>query len=252
MPLPRESGDELITEDALDVIVTEDDEPLATEDSEDAQGGFLYRLHRALGRSEQRAYNDAVAVLNSCLPDNEGFTIDDAHDWYRRLGIYDSGSVPLEDMKAAIRRKLAHPRNTKPRQNYRYIEQELQDAGFDVYVYENRFYEGSPLEWVTHTPQDIVGEQFMLAQVGNPQAGDTQVGTEAVDCDVTVIANHVDDEKDFGFVIGDNYRSTFFIAGPTIDSFADVLEARHIEFRELILRLKPAQTVGFLFINYTT
>lgn len=45
-------------------------------------------------------------------------------------------------------------------------------------------------------------------------------------------------------------RSTFYVGGQTFGDFADVPNARKNEFRQIILKLKPTQTVGILLINY--
>jgi hypothetical protein len=65
------------------------------------------------------------------------------------------------------------------------------------------------------------------------------------------VANYIDELEDEDFSIGSNYRSTFYIAGSTITTFATLDIARKNEFRQLVLQLKPAQTVAFLFINFT-
>ena len=52
-------------------------------------GGWLEKLHHALGISEAKAYNDAVSLLNGLLPDNPNFTEEDASTWEVRLGMID-------------------------------------------------------------------------------------------------------------------------------------------------------------------
>lgn len=46
-------------------------------------------------------------------------------------------------------------------------------------------------------------------------------------------------------------RSTFFIHGETINDMAQILTYRKDEFRQLILRIKPVQTIAVLLVNYT-
>ncbi|MEY5042737.1 MAG: hypothetical protein RLZZ414_2304, partial [Bacteroidota bacterium] len=83
-----------------------------------------------------------------------------------------------------------------------------------------------------------------------------------------VIANYIDELRDATFDTGADLFSTFFITNDnfgTIDDFGvtipttginiddirvDVLEVRKKEFRQLLLKLKPTQTVGYLFVNY--
>ena len=52
------------------------------------------------------------------------------------------------------------------------------------------------------------------------------------------------------FDIGDNYKSTFFIGGAVLGDFANVPFQREKEFRQLVLKLKPDQTIAFIFINF--
>ncbi len=209
-------------------------------------GGDLEKLHNGLIVSEAQAYSDAIAILDSILPDNSNFTEDDATDWERRLGMIYSPLVSLADRKLAILRKMNHPGTIKARQHYLYLEGQLQAAGFDVYVYENRF-ALYPTGYETRNPLVVSGGLGSYNnQFNDFQFGDTQFGTVYNN----IIANYIEEEKDFGFDVGDNLRSTFFIGGSPIGTFANVDLNRKDEFRQLISKIKPAQTVGYLFINY--
>lgn len=209
--------------------------------------GYLESLHIALNMSEARAYNDAVSILSDILPDNDNFTEDDATDWERRLGLITNTSVSLSDRKKAIARKMNSPNRNPARQNYLYIEEQLQLAGFNVYVFENIFPD-YPDGFITQTPEEVSGSPSIITPVqhGDFQHGDTQHGGFYND----KIVNYIDEVDDYPFDIGANYRCTFFIGGNPLGTFADVPATRHDEFRQLILTLKPVQTVGFLFINY--
>lgn len=68
----------------------------------------------------------------------------------------------------------------------------------------------------------------------------------------SLIANYIDKSKDIGYIVGNNcgIKQTFFIGGSSIGTLATVPIARKNDFRELILKLKPAQMLGYLFINY--
>jgi hypothetical protein len=214
-------------------------------------GGIFYRLHRALAQSEARAYNDALAIRNSLLPDNDGFTIDDAHDWYRRLGIYDSGLVPLADMKLAIAQRQSFPLTPLNKQSLTFIQQQLRAAGFNVYVYKNRFLEGSPPSYVTKTPGVVLGSvPSGLAVLNNFTLGDVFLNEQWIDSGVTLCVNYIEEEKDAVFIMGNQYKETFFICGDPLGTFATVDVNRKIEFRQLILKLKAAHMCAFLFVNY--
>jgi hypothetical protein len=207
-------------------------------------GGYLESLHIALSLSEERLYNDSLSTFNSLLPDNNNFTADDAADWERRLGIISNSSVPLSERKLAISQKMSEP-TSDPRQSYLYLESQLQAAGFNVYVFENRFPDGSG-GYVTKTPEELSGVSDNPIEHGDFQHGTNEHGGVWPD----ILANSIYSKDDADFGVGSDLRSTFFIGGNPVGTFADVDINRREEFRQLILRIKPVQTVGFLFINY--
>lgn len=207
---------------------------------------LLEKTHQGLIESENQVLTDAISVIDSIIPDNDNFTIEDATDWERRLGLITNQSVSLADRKLAINRKMNHPGTIKARQHYLFLERELRNAGFDVYVHENRFFElGS---WITKTPSEVSSVPIPMAAVHRTgfRHGEFQHGAVLSQ----KIANSLDSNVDNVFDIGDNLRSTFFIGGQTIGDYADIEEARELEFRQLVLKVKPTQTVGFIFVNY--
>lgn len=211
------------------------------------RNGVKEELIHSMSQSEKRAYEDALSILNVILPDNMNFTADDATRWEERLGLITNDSVSLEDRKAVIIRKMNHPGKIPARQNWLYLEQQLQAAGFDVYVYENNF------GGVTLSPTDIIGSGLSgisihgLSAHGEGVHGNVNTGSVYQNC----VANYINEILDYWFDVGDNLRNTFYISGPYIDTFADVPLERKEEFRQLILRIKPVQTIAFLFVNFT-
>lgn len=206
------------------------------------------KLLNALVASETRAYNDALLLFDSILPDNVNFSADDATLWEVRLGLIVNPLVQLEDRKDAIKRKMNHPGTISARQNWRYLQGQLQAAGFDVYVYENRFSDGLG-GYTTKTPTVFSLLPYPLRYfMHSPfvQHGQIQHGTTPAN----KVVNHIDESIDVYFNIGNNLRSTFFVGGPTEGSWATVDANRKDEFRQLILKIKPVQTVGFLLINF--
>lgn len=209
------------------------------------EGGWLRTLLDTLAIGEARAYNDALAVLNAILPDNANFTVDDASDWEKRLGMVAS-TAPLATRKLAIARKMSFPGTIKARAHYLYIEGQLRAAGFDVYLHENRFPDGLG-GFDTQSPVTVFGGSGLLNnQHGQFNHGQRNHGGLWGD----IIANHIDLQRDLTFNVGANLRATFFICGQTLGTPAYVPANRRDEFRELILKLKPVQNVGYLFIIY--
>lgn len=208
--------------------------------------GVLAKLIAGIARSLRTAWEDARSVQDAMLPDNDGFTADDATDWYRRLGIVNNVAVSLPDKKLAIRRKYAHPGTVKPRQNYRYMQGQLQAAGFNVFVFENRFSDGMG-GYETKQPEEFSpGYPDSDIEHGDIEHGDIEHGGGYA----YLIANSVSQAIDDLYILGASLKNTFFIGAEVPGDFADVDQNREKEFRQLILKLKPQQTVGFLLINY--
>jgi hypothetical protein len=142
---------------------------------------------------------------------------------------------------------MNHPGDIRPRQNYKYIENQLIAAGFAVKVYENKFPNGSG-GYITKTPEQLIGTTTNSAlHSSNIHHGAVRHGGLYSN----KIVNYIEEYKDATFQIGSNYRSTFYIAGNTITTFASIPVARKDEFRQLILQLKPVQEAGFLFVHYS-
>lgn len=238
----------LVAEDTGELLLSEQDEALIAETG--TVGGILHRLHRALAISLADAYDGLVQTTDHIHPDNPLFDIADARDWYRRLGLYDSGDVSLEDMILAIKRKRSFPTAPLNKQHYLFLQGQLRAAGFDVYVYENRFWDGA--DWVTKTPAEILGLTTSVAILGAFSLGEAELAETWASGGVTLCVNYIDETRDALFTIpATNYTGTFFIAGATIDAFADIPAARKDEFRQLLISIKRAELAAFLFVNYT-
>lgn len=200
-------------------------------------GGYLEKLHLGLSEREVQAYSDAVSILNSILPDNDNFTADDATDWERRLGMITNQSTSLSDRKLAITRKLQYPGKNPAKGHYLNLERELQLAGFDVYIFENIPAQAPFAFSGINTTQQI-------------QHGQTTHGFAVHGLTYTnKIANRINESEDLYFNLGGSYKSTFFIAD-AYGGMANVPLARKDEFRQLILKIKRVQSIGFLYVNY--
>jgi uncharacterized protein YmfQ (DUF2313 family) len=208
-------------------------------------GSMLERVHKALARSERRIHNDSVEVLDTILPDNDNFTAVDATRWEERLGMITNSNVDLEDRKLAIKRKLNYPGLIRARQSIDYIQEQLNDAGFNVTCYR---YSGLlPNEILTAVQmlplaQHATTVMHMGANITHADPNDTVLYTDCV-------ANNIIEVLDANFPI-DKPEWTFVISSENIATFAEVPIERKDEFRQLILRLKPVNSVAFLFINY--
>ncbi len=197
----------------------------------------IEKLNAGLIKSESRMHEDIRGVLSSILPDNENFTVEAASRWEQFLGMITNEDVPLEDRKQAIIRKMNHPGTILARQSADYLQSQLQLAGFNVFVHEN-------------IPESLISDliyYFEEVQFGEFQFGQVQFGQKVYK---DKVANNIIQLKDISFLPGDTYRNVFFVGGEVFGDFANVSEARKDEFRQLILKIKPAQTVAYLLINY--
>lgn len=210
-------------------------------------GGFFQKLHDGLSVSEAKAWDDAHTINDSTLPDNPNFTADDASIWERRLGLITNSAVPLADREAAILRKYNHPGEIPARQADVYMEGQLRAAGFNVYVFKNKFPDGmggyiakSPIEIDPAFP--VVYYEFS----DDSEFGDIEMGTT----ESNKVANSITESEDDAFLVAGKYVFTFFIGGTPLGTYANVPASREREFRQLVLKLKPEQTVAFLFVNF--
>lgn len=197
------------------------------------------KLHDGINPSLSRAYQAAKSILDSILPDNANFTIDDANQWEVRLGLITNQLVPLADRKLAIQRKMNHPGAIKARQHFKYMEGQLRAAGFDVYVFEN-ISQQSPLV-VTGGFGGVILDHGDINH-GPGDHGENTYGD--------IVARNLDPVIDAFYDIGPNLSRTFFVGGNPLGTFADVDVNRRLELRELIFKIKPVETIGFLIINY--
>lgn len=338
------------------------------------------RLVNAFLKSDERYYDDLLSLLNQIIADNASFDETDASNWERVYAL-NGNDLTLEERKANILRRQSYPNGVVERCNYLLIEDELQAAGFNVFVHENRFWSGSEWEVVEPTnnadeferiitstgwtiqimreynfnpdisnyrvkfdariSNNISGNQ--LGNIGiltpniavapittewqeytfgnfisptdtiriglyNISGGFIQVGTKiqirnfrVVDIateniiyepsnisdstswniselSYTICANYIDELTDSLYFsqalstsemgegeMGNNnaqmeiipkditpeqLRATFFIGSDTLFNPVNVPLSRKDEFRQLILKLKPAQTIAWLFVNY--
>ena len=207
-----------------------------------SQGTTIEKTLFALGKSEGRAVDFVLSTLYRILPDNDNFTDEDATLWEQRLGLKVNTGIDLATRKSLILRKYAYPGDEIYRANWGFIERQLRLAGYDVYVQENRFPDGfGGWEYVNALETENVQHS---ANVEHSE--DTEMGGNNLDLVVNVpIRNEPFDIGD-----PDNQKGSFFICGETYPDRANVRPDLEIEFRKLILTLKPANTFAILLIDF--
>lgn len=208
------------------------------------------RLVNAYLKSYERLYENAFSILNQILADNDNFDATDAANWERIFGLSNIG-LTLDERKTNILRKQSYPNGVAERGHYLFIQDQLQAAGFDVYVTENRFTDGAG-GWNVTDPDTLPGPYKILANYAD-ETVDDEFLNETFNTFEFGQAEFGEMEFGIGPQLTDEQklRYTFFITDATFPNNASVPLARKNEFRSLLLKLKPAHTIGYLFINYT-
>ena len=209
--------------------------------------GFdITKLHYALTNASSTFISDSKSTLDSAIPDNANFTVDDATAWERRLGIIQGSSI-LADRKDAIIRKMNFPNSQLARQNWRWLEYQLQLANFGVFVHENRFPDGFG-GFITKTLLEVdpFGDFLDDVECGNAEYGQYEFGGLLNN----LVINYLEESKDAQFITDNSLRTSFFVGGAVLGDYANVPIAQKKQFRELIIKIKPLQEIGFLLINY--
>lgn len=201
-------------------------------------------LHDGINEPLEEWLTQTKGLYDQLLPDNDNFTIEDAAIWEVRLGLPGEGT--FNERKLAISRKLNHPGNTLGRLSKSFFESQLQLAGFDVYVHENRFPDGIG-GYMVINPGDGSGA---YTQHGLGEHGISAHGTTGFPYD-SICANHVDKTlEQLPVYTNDQLRYTIFIGAQQFPNPANVPARREEELRKLILTLKAQHIVCYLLINY--
>jgi hypothetical protein len=196
-------------------------------------GGYFEKLLLGLGGKESEAYNQAIGLLNSIIPDNIFFSTEDAAYWERTLSISSSLDDSITNRMAAIYRKMTFPGNTKGRQHKYYLQGQLRAANFPVTIYE-----------FNDIKNRITNEYHSLDTV---HSVGTRHGGMEIPFYTGVIANFLDPTNETPIEITlANLKNVFWIAGNTFDDYVNIPLSRIEEFRNIVLTIKPLHTVAFL------
>lgn len=210
-----------------------------------SKDSFNERIEQTQILTKKEALDDMKGILSQAVPDSIT-TSDEATLWENRLGLPVNTSLALADRIAAIQRKYKHPGTILARQSVDYIEDQLALANFSqVKVFEN-----IPRQ----DPQGFapVEENFIFETSTDWQHGtETQHGYPykgSIFKDV--IANSLQADRDEFFNVGDELGAIFYLGGTPLGTYVNVDASRELEFRQLILKLKPASHTAILFINF--
>lgn len=208
------------------------------------EGSQFANLHAGINLSLVQAALDAAAMIDATFPDNLNFDAGDATLWEYRYGIEYNQALSLQQRMANLYQAMAFSQGISGQESPQYIEYALRQAGFDVRIYQNIFFDGGG-NLYQKTPAQVLGTVVDITQFGAPT--EFGVATEFGGGNFNVIANSETAES---YTPGGNLWATFFIAGATISTIANISKFRQVEFRRLVLKLKPAHLVAFLLVNF--
>lgn len=196
------------------------------------------KIHGSITEEFDRLFSLSDNIIDSLFPDSDSFTEEDATLWERRYGLKNNIGLGLALRKEIILRKMRHPDNTPYRQTSAFLQQQLHEAGFKVYVHENP----PPYQ----TPEQFSNKTLTQLQIGD----DTQVGdlTEVGGFAFPVVANRSLSEDYYSG--GGVLWPTFFIGAEEPGEDASIDINRQVEFRDLILKIKPGHLAAYLLIKH--
>jgi hypothetical protein len=193
-----------------------------------AANSYISNIFEALSVSDSRIENDIINIKYSILADSNFMSLEAVERWESIFAI--KSSTVIEDRILAINQRQSYPGNVLARQSMPYIQSQLQLAGFNVYL--SKGFDVSTAEYYDDCYYDDV----------------IYDSTSDV---FEIIANDVVVNRDAHFCLSslDDY-AIYTISASDIISNAQIQVERKNEFRELILRLKPAQVVCVLKVTY--
>lgn len=192
------------------------------------KGSVFEKLHEALVIQESKVASEIIDIQYNFFADSTLISDSAISQWMSIFGIVSNGT--RDDKIALIKQAQCYPNGVFARQSSSFIENQLQIAGFDVYLHYNP----------THNPNAAVYGLQTYGSSVYAEEGDT----------FTVVANNVDEALDSSFQIANGTTNLFYIGGAVFGDYVDMPIERKNEFRELVLRLKPAHSVAVLYINY--
>lgn len=190
-------------------------------------GTTFAKIHEALAIQESKMTSEIINIQNNIFADNTLISDSAISQWMEIFGIISNGT--RDDKIALIKQAQGYPNGVYARQSKNFIESQLQIAGFNVYLHTE-----------SHNPNPAIYGLQTYGSTVYAEEGDT----------FTVVANNVDEALDSSFQIANGTTNLFYIGGETFGDTIDIPIERKNEFRELILKLKPAHSVAVLYINY--
>lgn len=204
----------------------------------------IYKLFEAIGEIKAICYHKIMGIMSMLIPDNDNFTAEDATKWEDIMAL-DSNITDLDSRKQIIYQKMSQGGNSRYKLSAKYIEHQLQIAGFNVFIHENRVLNTTTNKYEWEDWSSYVTTTSY--QYGEVEYGDIEYGQQKT---TGVLANYVDETKDEQFTIGSNHAYLFIVGGATLGTHASVDSTKKDALRKLILRLKPLNTACIMLVNF--
>lgn len=191
--------------------------------------GNFEKLLLSKSTEELTTINAALSILESIIPDNDNFTDEDATIWENRIGVIKGADLQLR--KKAILAKMAFPGTIKNRQNKKYLEYRLQQAGFNCEVWEI---------------QDVGLGEVICLRNGLDLSDETELNGSDVSEYIGFIANRLYQNEEAEVSFSALLKPTSFYITGSNQGFFSINENSEMEFRRLVMSIKPLHTVALL------
>jgi len=187
---------------------------------------------------------------------------DNLRNWQRALSLTPAGTI--EQQEKAVIRKLSDTGGLRAED----ITTELQEAGFDLYAYANKFPVDIQAEemsldlemaldlemskktkFLTNDPQNYRYSQPMEQMALDLEMSlDLEMGFYDTGGDLVI--NNISDEA-WGMYLEHTWNGFFIVCGDEFMKPGECPEERRRELRELLLGIKELKSIAILIINYT-
>lgn len=197
------------------------------------QGSFRSKVHDGVDYALSDFFDIKDSFFNGLYPDNDLITIKEIDFLSYIYGLeYPSGTT-FSQKKQLLLNRMNRSGAANYKQSAIYMQKVLNDFGFDVMVTENTS---------GNIPVELMTVNFIQHGINVQHGMGMQLGMKHL----PVIANSQELREVYSLGANNNWAAFFITGIGGLDQYIPVQDSRMREFRELVLRLKPAHTVAVL------